>query len=68
MVREEDRLVCGNGDKKRRMAERSLLLIVYRVAEAWAKFGGNVLDLMPLELKTSKVSPYLINLMTICIN
>ena len=46
MVREEDGLVYGNGDKKRRMAERSLLLIVYRVAATWAQFGGNVSDLV----------------------
>ena len=32
--------------QKRRMAERSLLLIVYRVAATWAQFGGNVSDLV----------------------
>ena len=55
MVREEDGLVCGNGDKKRRMAERSLLLIVYRVAEAWAQFGGNVLDLVRYSCRSDQI-------------
>ena len=55
MVREEDGLVCGNGDKKRRMAERSLLLIVYRVAATWTQFGGNILDLVVIVIRFDTV-------------